>query len=150
MKRLFACICCCVLVFVFCACEPKAQVDQEALAPFVGEWDCQESTLEERGDEEYRYVGYLDLRVEEDGTFSMYDAEAGNPGMAGKMYPDTEGTVKLDCEKDDFDPPFCWLDISTDGELSYQFLTEDGTEFLHLSYTGDNQETSTLVFERWK
>lgn len=133
-----------------CSCGTEKEVNKDALAPFVGKWDCQESTLEERGYEGYLYVGYLVLRVEEDGTFSLYDAEAGNPGMAGKMYPDAGGSVELDCSKDDFDPPFSWTGISTNAELSYQFLTENGMELLHLTYTGDNRKTSTLVFERWK
>lgn len=150
MKKLAALLCCCILAFILDACGP--QLNKEALAPFVGSWDCQDRALEERSTEDALYVGYLSLRVEEDGTFSLYDVEAGNPGMAGKLYPDDGGIIRLDCEADDFDPPYLWyiLGITEDGQLKYSFHEEDGTELLHLSYENDRGSVSTLVFERWK
>ena len=152
MKKIF-CIALCVAALLACSsCGNDKAVNKDALAPFIGEWDCQESTLEERGNEDYSYVGYLDLRVEEDGTFSMYDGEAGNPGMYGKMYPETDGTVELDCAENDFDPPYHWyiLGMDTEDQLQYSFHEDNGTELLYLSYKSGGGSVSTLVFERWK
>ncbi len=150
MKKIFCIALCIIVVLACCGCGEVKEVNKDALAPFVGEWDCQESTLEERGDEGYLYVGYFTLRVEEDGSFSMYDGEAGNPGMAGMMYPEDDGTVYLDCDKDDFDPPFSWSGISTKETLNYQIVNEDGIDVLYLTFTAENGAASTLVFDRWK
>ena len=151
-RKLAICICGLVLVLTVGILWPgeSREVNKEALKPFVGEWDCQESPLEERGSEDYTYVGYFDLRVEEDGSFSMYDAEAGNPGISGMMYPETDGSVQLDCDTDDFDPPFCWTGIKKDSILQASFGEENGIEVLYLAYTNEAGEVYTLVFERWK
>lgn len=70
----------------------SAEPDQR-LASFVGEWRCGETLLET----DECYSGYLALRVEEDGEFSMYDEEAGNPGISGLMEysSDNEGRFTL-------------------------------------------------------
>lgn len=150
MKKIFCIALCIIAVLACCGCGETKEVNKDALSPFVGKWDCQESTLEERGDEGYLYVGYFTLRVEEDGSFSMYDGEAGNPGMSGMLYPEDDGTVYLDCDKDDFDPPFSWNGISTKETLNYQIVNEDGMDVLYLTFTVENGTASTLVFDRWK
>jgi len=122
--------------------------DKEALAPLIGVWDCQERPLEDAGKEDYRYVGYLILRVEEDGTFSMYDAEAGNPGISGTMYPEEDGTVLLACDEDDFDPPHCWAGIKENSRLQFDITKAGETEVLHLAYTDEEGRTNTLAFDR--
>ena len=137
-------------VSLLCGCGDKPVLNEEALAPFVGEWDCQDSILEERGDEGYLYVGYFTLRVEEDGSFSMYDAEAGNPGISGSLYPEEDGTVQLYCDKDDFDPPFSWAGFSTQETLTYEIVEEDGNDVLYLTFTAKNGSAATLVFDRWE
>ncbi len=70
----------------------SAEPDQRQ-ASFVGEWRCGETLLET----DECYSGYLALRVEEDGEFSMYDEEAGNPGISGLMEysSDNEGRFTL-------------------------------------------------------
>lgn len=97
---------------------------QGGIVPYdlIGEWDC----LDSAPDSESGY-GYLHLRIEEDGSFSLYDQEAGNPGIAGTMNlvnaPEdlqniTEGTLDIICGDEDFDPPFCW-DIDYEDSLDF-------------------------------
>lgn len=123
-------------------------LDKEALEPFIGEWDCREATLEETGDEGCLYVGYLQMYVTEDGYFSMYDAEAGNPGISGYLYPSADGTASLECDGEDFDPPFCWIGMGKKTDLTYTMTEEDGQMRLDLTYTNKSEETATLVFDR--
>ncbi len=147
MKNLITLLCCCALAFTLCACKPE--LNKEALAPFVGSWDCQDSTHEERGWEDYTYVGYLQLDVKEDGSFSMYDVEAGNPGLAGKLYPEypEKGVVQFR-NTEEFEPPSCWSTIEKKQGIYYGFLDEEGTTVLYLTYGDDEGEMHTLVFER--
>ena len=149
MKKYLVFICTLILsVFLLCGCGEKPVLDQEALQPFVGKWDCRERPLEDEGKDDYYYVGYFTLRVEEDGIFSMYDGEAGNPGIEGEMYPKEDGTVLLHCGTDDFDPPFCWSGIENVSSLQFAFKEENGTAVLHLSYTNEENQNYTLVFDR--
>lgn len=151
MKKLLTIFCVLALsVTVLCGCGEKPELNEEALKPLIGEWDCQESPYEERGQEDYTYVGYFTLRVEEDGSFSMYDAEAGNPGISGMMYPETDGSVQLDCDTDDFDPPLCWNDLKKDSVIYASFGEENGNEVLYLAFANDERDTYTLVFDRWE
>ena len=70
--------------------------DKKELAKFEGDWNVVT--------EKYSYlVGYF----EENGKFSIYDAEAGNPCMSGKFeinYKNKE--IELSCDKVEFDPPW--------------------------------------------
>ena len=150
MKKIFCVFLCVAALLACCGCGNNKEINKDALVPFVGEWDCQDSTLEERGNEDYAYVGYFTLRVEEDGSFSMYDGEAGNPGISGMMYPETDETVELHCDKDDFDPPFSWAGFSAQETLTYEIVEENGTDVLYLTFTAKNGTASTLVFDRWK
>ncbi len=148
MKKLLGIVFCLILL---CACSSCGkEVDKEALANFVGSWDCQESTREQMDDEDYIYVGYLQLDVEEDGSFSLYDVEAGNPALSGVMYPDHEqayGTVLLDC-KGEFDPPVVWAGMEKDVVLDYRFFSFEGKPYLILSYVDEEGNPASLYFEQ--
>ena len=101
-------------------------IDEE----FRGGWECEETTLEDPES----YTGYLHLEVSDDGSYSMYDISAGNPGI--------EGWLEV---LSDTDIPVEWEGISYDQEMKYCF-TDDGK--LQISYD-DGQQTSTLVFYRF-
>ena len=73
-------------------------------SPIEGEWQCAETYLET----DERYTGFYRLWVERDGTFSMYDCEAGNPGISGTVIANSDSELEFYCDKDDFDPPFEW------------------------------------------
>ena len=79
------------LLFIFPLCSCGTEVP----AALTGEWECQDSSYGcEAG------YGYLALRIEENGHFSLYDAEAGNPGISGTMKGSADaltGTVKINC-----------------------------------------------------
>ena len=77
-----------------------------APAGIVGQWDCREYASDETTP-----TGFYALTVNEDGSFSLYDQAAGNPGISGNMYCDDTGNlgiINIECDGDDFDPPFCW------------------------------------------
>ena len=99
----------------------------DAVAPesLVGEWYCQE-------------ISYYALRVGYDGEFSIYDYEAGNPGIAGTM--EDKGTyVAISCDEEDFDPPYEW-NIDYEDTLDYEVVDSDTIKLGH----GGNW----LTFER--
>lgn len=134
-----------VIVLSACGSE-KPEADNTSAEPdqrrasFVGEWRCGETLLET---DEY-YSGYLALRVEEDGEFSMYDVEAGNPGISGHMEYSSDHEVMLKCGKDDFDPPPGWGKMDYNQSIEYKFVSENE---LQLAYVG-NEGRFTLVFTK--
>ena len=94
-------------IALFCSCSPKS----EGLGnrpEFVGKWQCADAPAEHP---EY-YTGYLKWNIDEDGSFSMYDAEAGNPGISGELQILSDKELEFDCNtEDDFDPPVTWEDM---------------------------------------
>ena len=61
-----------------CASAPEA---------LEGSWSCDETASDGE-----TYTGFYALEVQKNGSFSMYDREAGNPGISGKMKDTGEGT----------------------------------------------------------
>lgn len=109
---------------------------------FRGGWECEETTLEDPNS----YTGYLHLEVSDDGSYSMYDIAAGNPGIEGWMEVISDTELILHIEKTvDTDIPVEWDGISYDQKMKYCF-TDDGK--LQITYD-DGRQTSTLVFYRW-
>ena len=92
------------------------------------------------------YTGYLHLEVSDDGSYSMYDIAAGNPGIEGWLEVLSDTELILHIEKTvDTDIPVEWDGISYDQKMKYCF-TDDGK--LQITYD-DGRQTSTLVFYRW-
>ena len=113
-------------------------IDEE----FRGGWECEETTLEDPDS----YTGYLHLEVSDDGSYSMYDISAGNPGIEGWLEVLSDTELILHIKKTvDTDIPVEWEGISYDQEMKYCF-TDDGK--LQISYD-DGQQASTLVFYRF-
>ncbi|MGF6375795.1 hypothetical protein M2140_000865 [Clostridiales Family XIII bacterium PM5-7] len=130
--------------FVLNGCKEKEEPveTQSELEPFVGAWECEGNPL---NDPQY-YTGYLKLEIQEDGTFSMYDAEAGNPGLSGKLIINENDELELDCDEVEFDPPPNWSDMKTKEILKYKFKSE---KKMHLTYTSEETgDASTLIFSR--
>ena len=83
------------------------------------------------------YTAYLTLEIDKDLSFNMYDAEAGNPVIRGKMIK-KDDTLTLQCDHlDDFDPPASWESMKTTETIQYYFKNNK----LYLKYNN-----STLVF----
>lgn len=85
---------------------------------FEGSWEASGYAL---GKSEY--TAYLVMRVKADGSFSIYDQEAGNPGISGMMTVVDEDTVSVECDSVDFDSP--WPELQLTDELRYHFYNEN-------------------------
>ena len=128
-----------MITAVLCACGKKEVIDPGLLKPFVGEWHCENAALEH----ESYYTGYLAMNIQEDGTFRMYDVEAGNPVISGDLKIVSDSELVLVCNTDeDFDPPVTWEDMSEEQTISYKFVSE---KELHMTFENDGNP-STLVF----
>ena len=106
---------------------------------FRGGWECEETTLEDPNS----YTGYLHLEVSDDGSYSMYDISAGNPGIEGRLEVISDTELILHIKKTvDTDIPVEWEGISYEQKMKYCF-TDDGK--LKITYDS-GIKTSTLVF----
>lgn len=96
----------------------------------IGEWQC-----DSMASDQVTETGFYKLRIDEDGAFSLYDAEAGNPGISGTMNGDDTGKIgilELSCDDADFDPPSCWV-INKECRLRYKILDN---KTIRLGYSG--------------
>ena len=108
-----------------------------APAGIVGQWDCRDYASDEMTE-----TGFYALTVNEDGSFSLYDQAAGNPGISGNMYCDDTGNlgiINIECDGDDFDPPSCW-NLGKEARLRYKVVSKDT---IKLGYSG-----IWLIFDR--
>ena len=74
--KLFLILFICTILFSSC----KNQEQKKYLKNLSGEWKCDESPLELKN----IYSGYMTMRVDKNGKFTIYDEEAGNPGICDK------------------------------------------------------------------
>lgn len=118
-------ICLIIISLILCACYTTPQLE--------GTWRCEKSPLENKD----IYTAYLTLEIDKDLSFNMYDAEAGNPVIRGKMIK-KDDTLTLQCDHlDDFDPPASWESMKATETIHYYFKNNK----LYLKYNN-----STLVF----
>lgn len=97
----------------------------------IGQWEC--ADLASDG---YTDTSFYALTIEKDGTFSLYDQAAGNPGISGTMKGDDTGKLgilELTCNEEDFDPPVCWAKMQPKARVRYKIMS-DGT--IRLGYVG--------------
>ena len=97
----------------------------------VGQWNCAPLASDEMTD-----TSFYALTIESDGTFSLYDQAAGNPGISGTMKGDDTGKLgilELTCNEDDFDPPFCWSKMPHKSRVRYKIISDDT---IRLGYVG--------------
>ena len=139
------CLVCMIFCLTGCGTSEKEKLpgteDAALLKPFLGSWQCEETPLEH----DDIYTGYLHLEVQDDSSYSMYDIEAGNPGIEGTLEIQTEDTMVIHIhETVDTDLPGGWETMSMDQQLTYRF-TEDGKLEMSLA---DDEGTVTLVFVR--
>lgn len=126
------------LAFAGCSGGGKA-VSEPVFEEFRGGWECEETTLEDPNS----YTGYLHLEVSDDGSYSMYDISAGNPGIEGRLEVISDTELILHIKKTvDTDIPVEWEGISYEQKMKYCF-TDDGK--LKITYDS-GIKTSTLVF----
>ena len=138
MKKCKSIIVMLLCITLLCACGKKI-VGLENHPEFIGRWQCAESPLEHP---DY-YTGYLVWVINEDGSFSMHDAEAGNPGIAGNLQIISDKELQLECNtEDDFDPPVTWGDMEETQIVSYELV---GEKEIHVTFASENGN-STLAF----
>ena len=139
IKTLIIFVICTILL---CSCSQTSE-GLENYPEFVGKWQCAEAPAEHP---EF-YTGYLMWRINDDGSFSMYDAEAGNPGISGNLKVVSENELKLECNmEEDFDPPVTWEDMEGNQTFAYEFAADDE---LRVTFThGDGEWVSTLTFTK--
>ena len=126
----------CVMMITACGRGSAADGNMDLLN---GVWKCEENPLEN----EAYYTGFIMLYIQEDGSFRMSDAEAGNPVISGNLECLSEKYLVLKCStEDDFDPPPTWQSMKEEQEIAYSFA-EDGK--LHMTYK-EGETASTLVF----
>jgi hypothetical protein len=97
----------------------------------IGQWDCAETASDG-----YTDTSFYALTIEKDGTFSLYDVAAGNPGISGTMKGDDTGKLgilELTCNEDDFDPPVCWAKMQKNSRVRYKIMDENT---IRLGYVG--------------
>lgn len=97
----------------------------------VGDWKCDPTSSGNPVD-----TSFYALTIEDNGTFSMYDQEAGNPAISGTMEGDDTGKIgllNLKCTEEDFDPPACWLNLKPNSEIRYRIMDENT---IKLGYVG--------------
>ena len=122
-----------------------AEVRAQALERMEGAWACEDNPL---GIPDV-YVGYLQLEITAEGTFAMYDAEAGNPAIAGRFLFPEEGVVRLaGVNRADFDPPAPWASMEPDQQLAYQLKSE--TKLLLTYIDPETDDKMTLIFDKVK
>ena len=126
----------CMIMITACGQKSTAEANMELL---FGEWKCEDHPLEN----EAYYTGFITMYIQEDGSFRMSDAEAGNPVISGSLEFLSDKVLMLKCStEEDFDPPPTWQSMSEEQEITYS-LSEDGK--LHLTYKAEGAAT-TLVF----
>lgn len=138
MKKYKSIVIMLICIMSLCACGEKS-TGLEINPELIGNWQCAESPLEYP---DY-YTGYLMWVINEDGSFSMYDAEAGNPGIAGELQIISEKELQLNCNtEDDFDPPVTWEDMQETQIVTYELVEE---KELHVTFVSE-EGNSTLAF----
>ena len=116
-----------ILVFIFTLAGCGSAVPER----LVGEWKCDPTSSGNPVD-----TSFYALSIEKDGTFSIYDFEAGNPGISGTMQGDDTGKIgilELNCDGEDFDPPACWPNLKEKSRVRYRILDENT---IKLGYVG--------------
>lgn len=121
---------------------------ETTVANFVGTWYATGYVI---GTD--KYSAYLTMSVKKDGTFSIYDGEAGNPGISGQLSVTDQTTIKLICQPDDFDSP--WPELQLEDELEYHFyntnqvrITYNNTSIVFVK-SGKGVRLSQLFDENW-
>jgi hypothetical protein len=82
---------------------------------FVGSWSCEDYASDKETN-----TGFYAMYIKKNGKFSIYDQEAGNPGISGKMKNDTGSSVDCEFDMGDFDVPYCWELDSPNDTLMYE------------------------------
>ena len=135
--KLFVVLCICMILFAGC----RNREQEKYMKKLAGDWNCEKSPLESKD----IYTGYLVMHINKNGKFTMYDAEAGNPGIQGKMESVKKDQLVLNCSRfGTFDPPSGWKKMKKKQTISYKLK---GKQKLYMLYK-NGKDKVTLVFDR--
>lgn len=126
-----------IALSVFCACESEMPNKHNKL---VGDWYCEETPANNSNLD----TSFLNLYVENDGTFSIYDSQNAKIGIFGKMEFISDTQIKLVCEGEAFNPPPGWESMSKTQVVDY---SQPDDYMISLTYQNGSEEI-TLVFHK--
>lgn len=121
------------LTVLLVACGKSATVPKA----LIGNWKCAETASDGE-----TYTGFYALEVQQNGEFSLYDQEAGNPGIEGTMKQAGKNKIACKFRMDDFDPPVGWEKLQQEDCLEYEVV---GDNEIRLGY-----DTMWLTFTKKK
>ncbi|MBQ0078297.1 MAG: hypothetical protein KBS66_00200 [Eubacterium sp.] len=120
-----------LLALAMCSCGTSSP---SLPAQLIGDWNCQETASDGVTD-----TSFYHLTITEDGYFSIFDQAAGNPGIMGdiKSVEVAEennryiaGSLTIDFNTEDFDPPFCW-NMEEKDTLEFKVSSEGHVQLSH-------------------
>ena len=124
----------------------KATVPAAVAEGLTGNWSCEDLASDGKTD-----TGFYAMYIKRNGYFSLYDQEAGNPGISGFMKNDSGTSVDCVFETDDFDVPSCWKLKAEGDTLNYE-LDGDTLKLGHndvwiIFRRGEDDEDEDIVYE---
>lgn len=109
MKKFTFLLICVLGISLLAACGNQGSVDDEIFSSLIGEYQV---VAQENDNHELSVGGWWHLSVlDEEGPYlSIYDNEAGNPGVEGKVVALDESNIKIETDPDLTDelPAFEW------------------------------------------
>lgn len=93
----------------------------------VGNWQCEPEPSNGSMD-----TSMYSISIEDDGTFSLDNADTGKAAISGTMEGDDTGKlgiIELSCDESSFDPPECWSSLHTNSRVRYKTVGDDTIKF---------------------
>ncbi len=147
MKRIIVCIISLVLAMSMLTACGSADVDGDALQKIVGEYQVVAVEDEDNYVGSWWHLSIMNDNDEYGDYLSIYDNEAGNPGVEGQIVALDETNIKVKIDPDYYDelPSANWKDSGDYLELTYAMtgdgiaLSNNGTE-LHFNFDLSEEE----------
>lgn len=123
-------------VLTACGTNTTDNVDVAALNNVVGEYQAVAVEDEDNFVGGWWHLSIRDEYSEEGSDFSIYDNEAGNPGVEGKIVKLDDSSIVIEINPDYYDelPSGNWNDSGDTLEMTY-VKTDDGIELTNNSVT---------------
>ena len=123
-------------VFTSCGTNTSADIDAAALSKILGEYQAVAVEDEDNFVGGWWHLSIRDEYSEEGSDFSIYDNEAGNPGVEGKIISIDDSNIVIKIDPDYYDqlPSYHWKDAGEYLEMTYT-KTDDGIELTNNGYT---------------
>lgn len=122
-------------VFTACGTNTSADIDSAALNNILGEYQAVAVEDEDNFVGGWWHLSIRDEYNEEGSDFSIYDNEAGNPGVEGKIVKLDDSNIVIEINPDYYDelPSGNWNDSGDTLEMTY-VKTDSGIELTNSDY----------------